>query len=120
MDIADDVKWAVLVLQVVPQRLTFDFCRVNLFGRMQYMDSAKTFPFKIAQRPAQLLGLLAYDVRTKRTVRTITVSLVTKLFRQIENNGDRNTVKLPSQGNDRLAGFSLHIRGIDYYQLASR
>ena len=118
MDIADDVKWAVFVLQVVPQRLTFDFCGVNIFGRMQYMDSAKAFPFKVPQRPAQLLRLLAYDMGTKRTVWTITVSLVTKLFRQIENNGDRNTVKLPSEGNDRLAGFSLHVRGVDHYQLA--
>ena len=120
MDIADDVKRAVFVLQVVPQRLTLDFCGVNLFGRMQYMDSAKTFPFKISQRPAQLLRLLAYDMRTKRTVWTITVSLVAKLLRQIKNNCDRNAVILPSQGNDRLAGFSLHIRGIDHYQLASR
>ena len=65
MDIADDVERAVFVLQVVPQRLTLDFCRVNLFGRMQHMDSAKTFTFKVPQGPAQLLRLLAYDVWTE-------------------------------------------------------
>ena len=33
MQIADNVKRAVFVLQVVPQRLTLDFGRVNLLGR---------------------------------------------------------------------------------------
>jgi hypothetical protein len=67
-----------------------------------------------------LLRLLAYDVWTEISVRAVTVSLVAKLLRQIKNDGDRNTVKLPSEGNDWLAGFGLHIRGIDHYQLASR
>src|SRR5580700_9720682 len=87
---------------------------------MQHVDSTKTFPFKVSQRPAQLLRLLTYDVRAKRTVWTITVSLVAKFIRQIENNGDRNTVILASQGNDRFASFSLHIGSIDHYQLAGR
>ena len=120
MDIADDVKRAVLVFQVVPQRLTFDFCGVNFLGRMQNMDSAKTFPFEVAQGSAQLLGLLAHDMWTERAVWTITVSFVAKSLRQIKNNSDRNAVILSSESNDRLAGFDLHIRGIDHYQLASR
>ena len=57
---------------------------------------------------------------TEISVRTVTVSLVAKLLRQIKNDGDRNTVKLPSEGNDWIAGFDLHIRGIDHHQLASR
>ena len=68
---------------------------------------------------AVIAGLLAYDVWTEISVRAVTVSLVVKFFRQIENNSDRNTVILPSQGNDWLTGFSLHIRGIDHYQLAN-
>ena len=75
---------------------------------------------KVAQRSPQLLGLLAHDVRTESTVRTITVSLVAKLFRQVKNNGDRKAVILASQSNDRLAGFDLYVRGIDHNQLPGR
>ncbi len=68
MDVADDVKRAVLLLQVVPQRLSFNFRRIHFFGRAQNVDSPKTFAFQDAERPTQLLGLLADNMRTESLV----------------------------------------------------
>ena len=80
MDIADDVERATLMFKIVPQRLADDLRGVNLIGRMQHMHSAKTFPFKIAQRSAQLLRLLAHDMGTESTLRAITVPAPSATF----------------------------------------
>src|SRR5215471_14900748 len=86
---------------------------------MQHMDPAKTLSFKIAQRSAQLLRLLAHDMGTESALWAITVSLVAKLLRQIKSNSNRNAMILAGQGNDCLASFGLHVRGINYDELAS-
>src|SRR5579863_6926058 len=85
---------------------------------MQYMDSAKTFALKVSQTSSELLGLLPDYVWPEITIRPPTIALVAKLLRQVKNNRDGNAVKLPSQRHDWLAGLGLHIRGVNYYQLA--
>jgi hypothetical protein len=84
------------------------------------VDPAKAFALKISQRSAQLLRLLSHNMWTESAVRTIAISLVAKILRQIKNNGDRNTVILPGKRNDWLSRLNLHIRSIDYYELARR
>ena len=45
VDIADDVKWAVLMLKVVPQRLSRDRDSGDFIRRGQHEHVAEPFPF---------------------------------------------------------------------------
>jgi hypothetical protein len=87
---------------------------------MQHVDAAKTLAFQVPQTASQLLRLLAHYVWSESPIRPIPVSLVAKLFRQIKYNRHRNAMILPSQRNDRLARFGLHVRSVDDNQLACR
>src|SRR5205085_5494958 len=75
-------------------------------------DMAKTFTLKTAQRTAQLLALVAHDVRPEGALGTLAVALLTELLRQVEHDGHRQTVILTRQRHERLARLCLHIRGI--------
>ncbi len=117
VDIPNDVEGTMLVLQVVPERLPLNLSGVNFLWSTQYVNSAKALTLQIAQRPAQLLRLLADDMRAEIPVTAIPVSLVAELFRQVKYNRDRKAVILPRQSDDGFACFRLHICSIDNDEL---
>jgi hypothetical protein len=61
-----------------------------------------------------LLHLLAHDVGPEGAVRSVLVALAADLLGQVEHDGDGERVKLPREGDERLAGLGLHVRGIDH------
>jgi hypothetical protein len=80
VDISDDVEGTMFVLQVVPERLPLNLSGINFFQSTEHVNSAKALTLQMSQRPAQLLRLLADDVRAEVAVRAIPVSFVAKLF----------------------------------------
>ncbi len=48
------------------------------------------------------------------------IAFVTELLGHVQHDGDRQTVVLPSQFDERLARFRLHVRGVDDRQPAQR
>src|SRR5262249_60622795 len=65
MDVADDVEGPVLVLPVIPERLALDGNGVDLLGRREHEDVPKALALEAAEGAAELLGLLAHDVRAE-------------------------------------------------------
>ena len=120
MDISNDVEGAVLVLQVIPQRLPHNFRGIHFFGRLQDVDSPKAFTFELSKRIPQLPALLAHNMRTEIPFRAVSISLLAQFFREVKNDGDRNTVILARKRDDRLAGLRLHVRRINHHQPARR
>src|SRR5208282_640223 len=57
-------------------------------------------------------------MRPEIAIRTIAVSLVAQLIRQIKNNGNRNAMKLPAKLDDRFASLGLYVCGINHNQFA--
>ena len=118
--IANDVERSVLVLAVAPDRLALHHRGLDLCRRGQDKDMAKTFTLEMAQRTAQLLALVAHDVRPKGALRTLAVALLTELLRQVEHDGHWQTVILTRQRHERLARLRLDIRGIHDREAPSR
>jgi len=79
---------------------------------------AKPFALQTSQGAVQLLRLLANDVRAKITVWTGFVPVVCNPFRQIEDNGHRQAMKLAGDFHERFAGFWLNIRCVHDRELA--
>src|ERR1700719_3225195 len=78
------------------------------------MHSAESFSLKISQRTMQLLRLLANNMRPKISIGSAAIALLTKLFRQIEDDCYRDTVVLPGEFHNRLTRLGLDIRRIDH------
>ena len=74
MDIADDVERAALVTQVDPQGRPLNGGGVNLFGRVEHEHVPEALALQPAQRPPQLLGLLAHHPTPKLAVGTLSVA----------------------------------------------
>jgi hypothetical protein len=71
--VADDVERPVFVLQVVPERLALDGRRLDLLGGRELVDVAEPFALEVTYGAAELLALLANDVRPEISVRALTV-----------------------------------------------
>src|SRR5262249_5829335 len=76
MNIPDDIERPMLVLSIVPERLALEDGVLNFFRRGKNIHVAKAFAIESAQRTAQLLPLLPYDVRAESAVHATAVSLV--------------------------------------------
>ncbi len=118
MDIADDVERAVLASFVVIQWHMFDGGRFHFLRSFQHEDVAESFFAEAAQGAPQLRVLLADHVRAEVALVTQPIALLTELFRHVQNNGDREAVVLPGEGDERLARFRLHIGCVDDCQAA--
>src|SRR5262249_18757432 len=57
--VADDVEWPVFVFEIVPKSLSFNHDLIDLVLRRELVDVTKPFALQIANRPEQLLALLA-------------------------------------------------------------
>src|SRR6266852_2003595 len=84
------------------------------------MYSAESFSLKISKRTMQLLRLLANHMWPKISIRPAAIALLTKLFRQIEDDCNRDTVVLPGEFDNRLTRLGLDIRRIDHHEFSRR
>jgi hypothetical protein len=107
------------VLEVIPERLTFDDNLFDCRHRIQHVDVAKTLPAETAQRPAQFLCLPAHDMFAKVPLGTALVARLAELFRHIQDNRHWDHMILPRQRHQRLARLWLHVGGVDDGQAAS-
>ena len=80
---------------------------------------AKTFFSQVTQRFSQLGSLLTNDVRSKVSIGAILIAGLTDLFRDIQNNRNRQTVIFARESHQRSSRFTLDVCGIDYNQPAS-
>ena len=120
MNVADDVERAVLLFAVVPERLPFDDGCIHFFHGRKNEDVAESFAFQSAQRAAQLLRLIAHDVRTEVTVRAALIAIVAETLRQIQHDSHWKHVIVAREINQRFACFRLNIGGVDNRQLGRR
>jgi hypothetical protein len=114
VDVADDVERTVLGPAVVPEGLTLEGRRFDVLERREYEHVTEALPLELAKGPSELLHLLAHDVGSEGAVRPVLVPLAADLLGQVEHDGDGERVKLPRQGDERLAGLGLHVCGIDH------
>src|SRR5579871_867131 len=88
MHIANNVERAALAASIRPHRLSLDFKSVQFFWGLEDVDTTKALPFESTQRSTQLLRLIADDVRPKVSIRSVSIPLVAKFLRELENNRD--------------------------------
>jgi hypothetical protein len=112
MNVANDVKWPMLVFQIVPKRLPLDDRSIDFFGRAQNKDVAEPLAFQAAQGTMKLLGLLANNVRSESAIRARLVAVMRDAFGHVKNNGHRQAVKFARERNQRLARLGLDVRGV--------
>ena len=120
MDVADDIERTAVVLPVVPERLPLDGRSLDRLERVENEDVTKSFAFELAHRRAELLHLLADDVRAERAVCANLVSLAADLLIDVEHDRDGQRVELARERNERLARFDLHVGRIDHREQATR
>ena len=58
------------------------------------MYVSESLTIQAANRASKLLALITNDVRAKITVRTLSIALVTQIFRQFEDDGDGEHIML--------------------------
>ena len=119
MNVSDDVEWAVLGLLVIPKRVTFDGYGIHFLRAGELEDVADAFALQSTQGTAELLRLVANDVRAELPVRTKRVAVLADALREIEDNGLCEEMKLLRQRDQRLSCLWLHIGRIDYGQAAA-
>jgi hypothetical protein len=71
----------MLVALVVPKRLALNGDGFNLLRRRELVHITKAFALQPAQRTAQLLNLIAHDMRTKLTIRAQGIAILTEPLR---------------------------------------
>ena len=82
---------------IVPERLTFNDGRIDFFDRTQNVDVTESLALKIAQGATKLTVLIPDDVRTKRSVRTVGIPVLTDTFGEVEHDCDGQHMILASQ-----------------------
>src|SRR5947207_4603513 len=97
MNVANDVEGTVLLLLVVPQRLSFKGRSIHLFRRVEHKHVAKSLTLQSPQRAPELLALLPNHVRAKVAVIATFVAVLAQPFRKVQNDGHGQTVILPRQ-----------------------
>ncbi len=83
------------------------------FGRRQFEDVADAFAFQPAQGTAELLGLVADDMRPKLPVRAKHAAILAEALREIEDDGLGEEVELLGQRDQRLPCLGLNVGRID-------
>ena len=113
VDIADDVEGPVLARPVVPERHPLDGRRLHLLGRLHHEDVPEALLAQPPERPPQLRGLVADDVRAEVPVGPVPVPLLADPLGHVEDDRHRQAVVLPGQLDQRLAGLGLDVGGVD-------
>src|SRR5579872_2098290 len=113
MHVADYVEWPVLFATIRPHRLALDLQSVQFLRRLEDVDSPEALPFESTKRSAQLLCLIAHDMRTEIAVRSVPIPCLAELFWEVEHNRDRQHVKLASQCDERLPRVRLDVSRVD-------
>src|SRR5262249_53867277 len=120
VDVADDVERSALVAQVVAQRLARDRRRRDLLRRGEDEDVAKAFAREAAERAPRLLDVVLDDPRPEGAVGPRAIALDADPLRQVEDDGDGNTVVLARESDERLARRGLDVGRVDDGQPPSR
>src|SRR5258707_8459467 len=89
MNIPNDIKGTMLLLDIVPEGLAFDLSRVHLLWCIKGIKIAKSFSFQVMNGAPHLAELPAYDMRTKVTIWPVAIAFMTDLLRQVEHQGNR-------------------------------
>src|ERR1700730_17582163 len=89
MHVPDDVERSVLMLQVVPKRLSHERGRGDLLWTRQHEDMTEAFAFKPPKRTPQLLGLVSDDVRAELPVGPTLITFVADLLLQVQHDRPR-------------------------------
>jgi hypothetical protein len=92
MNITDDVEGAVLGLLVIPKRVAFDGYGVYFLGAGELEDVADALSLQPAQGTAELLRLVANDMRPELPVGTKHVAILTYALREVEDKSCNRTV----------------------------
>ena len=108
----------MLLPPVIPQRNSLDRGRFDLFGAFQHENMAEAFPSKATKGPAKLRVLLANDVGAEVSLFPSAVAVLAEPFGQVQHDGDGEAMVLAGKLDQRLAGFGLHVRGVDDNQPA--
>jgi hypothetical protein len=119
MNISDDVEWAVLGLLVIPKGVALNRYGVHFLRAGEFEDVADAFSLQPAQGTAELLGLIANDVRPELPVRTKYVAILTHSLREVEDNRLCEEMKLLCQRDQRLPCLWLDVSCVDYRQTAT-
>ena len=93
---------------------------INFLGRAHDINMPESFSFETTERPAQLLGLLTNDMRTKIPIRPLLISVLTDFFLKVKNDSDGQTMKLSRYRNQWLSRLRLHIGCVHYSQFSCR
>src|SRR3981081_238397 len=89
MNIPNDIKGTMLLLEIVPEGLAFDLSHIHLLWCIKGIKIAKSFSFQVMNGAPHLAELPAYDMWTKVTIWPVAIALMTDLLRQVENQGNR-------------------------------
>ena len=114
MDVADDIKWAMLCLAIVPEWLSLYGGLVYFLRSREFADMAYAFALKAAQRAPELFALTADNVRAELSIWPRDVPVLAKPFRQVEHDRYREEVVLLCQREESLPRLRLHVRCIDH------
>src|SRR5215472_2244150 len=87
--------------------------RGDLPGSSQFEYVPKTLTFQAANGPSQLCRLIPHDVGPKLAVSTRLIALLAQLFGQVEDDRNREHMKLSGQLDQRLTRLWLHIGRIN-------
>ncbi len=115
--IANNIKRAMLIFQITPERLALDLDAIHLIGRGENIEIRETFTPQATQRTPQHTHLSSHHMRPKIAVRPIAIALLAQLFRQVKDDSDRQCMILTGQRQQCSAILHLHIRCIYHRQL---
>ncbi|GEM_PF-5104843 len=120
VDVTDDIERPVLVPLVVVERVADDLRRIDLLRRTEDVDMPEALARQAADRAPKLPALLPNDVRAEIPVRALPITFLAELLRQVEHDGDGQTVEAPRQLDERLPSLGLDVRRVDDGQLPGR
>ena len=111
--VSDDVEGPRLIPAIGPRWHTLDAGRLHVLGSVEHVDIAETLASQSPDGPAQLLRLLADDVRAKVPVVPFPVAGKTNRLGHVQHDCHRKAVMLPRQSDQRPAGLGLHAGGVN-------
>jgi len=118
VNVTDDVERSRFGAPVVIEWLTGDNGGLDLLRRVQREDVSEAFTLQPAQRSAQVPNVIADHVRPESAVGPPLIALIAEALRHIEDDRNRQAVKLAGEGEQRFPCLRLHVRGIDDHEFS--
>src|SRR4051812_44839158 len=99
MHVTDEVKRAMLVPPVVPQRRPFDGDGLDFLRRLEHEDMPKALSLESLERTSQLRSLLPNDVSAEVAIRPVPISLLAHVLCHVKYDGNGQSVILAGERN---------------------